>query len=247
MESDGRTARIVLAIDDFRCDLTLHSVLPAWIPGDGYAKAVGREDLYLRKAVPVPLAETRGTLEIGTTSISADGWAYGDRSLIVAPLGSIDSSGSAFRVFSETAGDGGRAWGLAMLDYASIGGREGARVPMLLLTHGSEWVLTSKDYQLTYEDLVPDPATAVAHPRRIHLSAHGGGCSLEGDFLVDRFVHTSDVVDHFPGLLRGLVSAFIQRPVIFRSIGHFVGTVVGPDGSIERLRLAGQGDYFTVR
>jgi hypothetical protein len=240
LESDGRTSRIVLAIDEFRCDLTLHAALPAWIPGDGYARLVGSDDAYMRKAVPFPLAEASGTLQIGTARITADGWAYGDRSLIVAPPGKLDSTGCAFRVF-------GPAWGLALLEYDSIGWGEGTRIPMLLLVHGSEWVLASRDYQLTYADLAVDPATSVAHPRRIHLRAQSRGYALEGDFLAEQLVHVSDVIDHFPGLFRGLVSVFIQRPVIFRSVGQFVGTLITPTGAVVSLRLDGQGDYFTVR
>ena len=201
----------------------------------------------MRKAVPVPLAATSGTLQFGGKAISADGWCYGDRSLIVAPPGRLNFTGCAFRVFEQQPSDEEEPWMLALLDYTSVGKPVGQRIPMLLMAHGREWILTSREYQITCEDLVRDAGTSVSRPRRIHLSARSRGYILEGDYLCDRLVSTSDVFENFPGLLRATVSLFLERPIIFRMVGHFEGTLVKPDGSVERLRLVGGGDYFTVR
>jgi hypothetical protein len=246
-ENDGPLSRIVLRAGEFQCDLAMRPVLPPWIPGDGYAMLVGGDDIYMRKAVPIPLAETSGVLHVGTRTIPANGWSYGDRSLIVAPLRGLNSSGCAFRVFSRQVPDGEEPWSLALLDYASVGGMEGLRIPMLLVTHGGEWILTSKDYRITCGDLVRDAATSISYPRRIHLSAASRGYSLDGDFLLDRLIHTTDVFEHIPGLVRGIVSVFLQPPIVFRMVGHFSGTLAGPDGTVENLLLAGQGEYFTGR
>jgi hypothetical protein len=247
VEEQGSTSRIVLATEGFRCDLSIRSILPPWIPGNGYANLVGDDDIYMRKAVPVPLAAVGGTLQIGGKTIAADGWCYGDRSLIVAPPGRLNFTGCAFRVFGQQPSGDSEPWMLALLDYTSIGKPVGKRIPMLLMAHGREWILTSKDYQITCEDLVRDADTSVSRPRRLHLSARSRGYILEGDYLCDRLVSTSDVFESFPGLLRATVSLFLERPIIFRMVGHFEGTLVKPDGSVEKLQLVGGGDYFTVR
>jgi hypothetical protein len=247
VEDDGPMSRILLATDGFRCDLAIRSILPPWTPGNGYANLVGDDDIYMRKAVPVPLATTSGTLQIGNKTITAKGWCYGDRSLIVAPPGKLNFTGCAFRVFEQQPSDDAEPWMLALLDYTSVGRPVGQRIPMLLMAHGREWIFTSKEYRISCEDLVLDADTSFYYPRRFHLSARSRGYSLEGDYLCDRLVSTSDVFDNFPGLLRATVSIFLKRPIIFRMVGHFEGTLVKPDGSIERLRLAGGGDYFTVR
>ena len=247
IESEGATSRIRLHVGEFRCDLTLRSLLPPWTPGDGYAILGANRDAYLRKAVPVPLAETSGTLCIGETTITAGGWSYGDRSLTVAPLGELAFAGSAFRVFSERIPGNGEPWSLALLDYTSVGRREGRRIPMLLVAHGSEWILTSREYRISYEGPMLEAATPFSRPIRIHLSADSRGFSLEGDFVPERLVASSDVFEELPALVRGVASLFLERPVLVRMFGRFVGTLRNPDGTVESLRLAGQGDYFTVR
>jgi hypothetical protein len=246
LEDEGQTSRIVLATEGFRCDLVIRSILPPWTPGNGYALLVGDDDIYMRKAVPVPLAATSGTLQIGDKTISADGWCYGDRSLIVAPPGKLNFNGCAFRVFGPQPSGDEEPWMLALLDYTSVGKPAGQRIPMLLMAHGREWILTSKEYQITFGDLAVDAGTSFSYPGRVHLSVRSRGYSLEGDYICDRLAATTDVFDNFPALLRTAVSVFIKRPIIFRMIGHFEGTLVDPDGSIEHLRLAGGGDYFVV-
>jgi hypothetical protein len=201
----------------------------------------------MRKAVPVPLAETSGSIYIENKEISAKGWCYGDRSLTVMPPGKVYFTGCAFRVFSQQFSNDEDPWILALLDYASVGKQEGLRIPMLLMAHGREWILTTKDYQLSFEDLVSDSDSPSSYPSRIHLSAWSRGYFLEGDFLRDRLIHTSDVFEKLPALLRAIASIFLKRPILFRMVGHFEGSLVKPDGSVESLRLAGQGDYFTVR
>jgi hypothetical protein len=247
LENMGDTSRILLNADKFRCDLTILSILPPWTPGDGYAILAGDKGIYMRKAVPVPLAETSGTMYIENKAISAKGWCYGDRSLTVMPPGKAYFTGCAFRVFSQQFSDDEGPWILALLDYASVGKQEGLQIPMLLMAHGREWILTSKDYQITYEDLVRDAYKSFSYPSRIHLSAWSRGYFLEGDFLRDRLVYTSDIFEKLPGLLRAIASVFLKRPILFRMVGHFEGSLVKPDGTVQSLRLAGQGDYFTVR
>jgi hypothetical protein len=247
LENEGPTSRILLATGEFRCDLTMHSILPPWTPGDGYAILLGDKDIYMRKSVPVPLAETSGTLQIGDKVISGKGWSYGDRSLIVAPPGKVYFTGCSFRVFGQQLSEGEEPWSLALLHYSSVGRQDGLQIPMLLMGHGREWILTSKEYQISYEDLVYDADTSFSYPSRIHLSARSRGYILDGNFLRDRLVHTSDVFENLPGLFRGIASVFLKRPILFRMVGHFTGTLVKPDGSVESFRLAGQGDFFTVR
>ena len=55
--------------------------------------------------------------------------------------------------------------------------------------------------------------------------------------------HSTDIFAKLPGFFRGLVSLFFKRPVIFRTLGYFEGTVTGPDGLTERLYLPGQCEY----
>jgi hypothetical protein len=246
-EDRGRTSRIVLDADGFRCDLRILGILPPWTPGDGYAMLSRGEGIYMRKAVPVPLGRASGAMSIAGRAISGEGWVYADRSLIVMPPSRAYFTGCSFRVFGQQASDEQGPWVLALLEYSSVGRHEGLRIPMLLLAHGRQWVLASKDYQVTYEDPVFDAGRSFSYPSRIHLSARSRGYSLEGDFLGDHLVDTAEVFDQLPGLLRAIASAFRKGPLVFRMVGRFEGTLARPDGSVDSLRLAGQGDYFTVR
>jgi predicted heme/steroid binding protein len=116
-----------------------------------------------------------------------------------------------------------------------------------MMAHGRNWILTTKVYQITYENLVYDLGKSFSYPGRIHLSARSRGYFLEGDFLCHRLVYTTDIFEKLPRLLRAIASATLKHPIMFRMVGHFEGNLFNPDGSVESLRLAGQGDYFTVR
>ena len=177
----------------------------------------------MRKAVPVPLGRASGAMSIEGKTISGKGWAYGDRSLTVMPPGKAYFTGCSFRVFSEQVSGDEDPWMLALLHYGSVGRQEGLQIPMLLVVHGREWVFTSKDYQVSYGDFVYDAERSFSYPSRIHLAAQGRGYSLEGDFLRDRLVYSSEVFEKLPGLFRAIASTFRKGPIVFRMVGHFEG------------------------
>jgi hypothetical protein len=83
----------------------------------------------------------------------------------------------------------------------------------------------------------------LAYPHCFTLSAARNGYALRGRFIVTDLYHLIDIIAKLPGAFRELVSLFFKRPVIFRTLGYFEGTVTGPDGSTERLFLPGQCEY----
>jgi hypothetical protein len=75
------------------------------------------------------------------------------------------------------------------------------------------------------------------------VNARCAGYELEGEFVITRLFHVSDIHQKLPLLMRGLLAAFIRRPVLYRLQGYFRGTLVGPEGMREDIHLPGQGNY----
>ena len=245
-ENSGDESSIYLKLEGFLLNIRLYNILPPWIPGDGYAYLAAGKDIYMRKAVPTPLARTQGFLVLGDKLFSASGWCYGDRSLTVMPLNRITFTSYAFRTFSEQQ-QGEDPWVLALLHYAPEDERSDLQIPMLLLARGNKWILTTKEYSITPELLAFDPDSPYPYPQRIHLRARGEENTLEGDFICDKLIYVSDIFQKLPPLFRSILSFFVKRPIIFRMAGHFEGTLAWPDGSVTNIRLSGQGDYSISR
>jgi hypothetical protein len=113
----------------------------------------------------------------------------------------------------------------------------------MILARAGKWVFTTKDYSLTTSDLRSSEMSRLAFPHCFALSAARNGYALRGRFIVTDQYHLTDIFAKLPAVLRSLVSLFFKRPVIFRMVGYFEGTVIRPDGSLEQLYLPGQCEY----
>jgi hypothetical protein len=144
-ENEGNQSRVRFEVAGFRCDIMIDNILPPWIPGDGFAFLNEEKNIYMRKAIPAPLARTSGTMVVGGKTISAEGLCYCDRSLTVVPPWKMYFRSAAFRVFSEHSSGNESPWILALLHYTGIGEEKASEIPMLLLARGDEWIFTTKD------------------------------------------------------------------------------------------------------
>jgi hypothetical protein len=240
--ADG-SYRVRINQDDFYCDLQVRSMLPLWQPGDGYVFLTKKRDVFMRLGVHSPWAVTRGYMVVRGRWMSADGQCYGDRSRHSYPISKISSPALAFRGFSPARISSEERWFLSVLQYTSHRSYGSKTIPIMILAHGGRWVFTTKDYSLTTGDFRNSEMSKLAYPHCFTLSAARNGYALQGRFVVTDLYHLTDIFAKLPAVFRPLVSLFFKRPVIFRMVGYFEGTVTGPSGSTEQLYLPGQCEY----
>jgi hypothetical protein len=242
--------RVRLNLQRFRCELTFDSLVPPWSPGDGYARLDPARGAYIRYGVAAPLARVRGSLTIEERTKTVQGWGYADRGLIAAPINRMSSPTYAFRGFGpDIAGEG--VWLVSLLRYESHPEFGPVDIPVVFLIEDSRWILASKEVRFSAQGFVQESGMSVAYPRRLEVHAvqavDGGTVTLDGAFVGSTLYHYSDVFEQIPEFFRKIVQVFFHRPIIFRILGTFYGTVRLPDGTVRDLRLQGHAEYTVVQ
>jgi hypothetical protein len=243
----GSKTHVHIALDGFSCDLRITNILPPWRPGDGLAWYDAGRKAYSRYAIAAPWALVSGSMTVFGESMNADGQCFLDTSYAVQPLDRPNSPLYAFRAFSDP--------GLPMKDRVFIDmlesftdARYGALpLSMLLVARGDSWVFTARDFSLMPADWASSEDPPYPYPLSCRVSAEKSGYRLEGEFAAARLYHTTDVFRGIPQFMRTLVSLFVKRPVLYRMIGSFKGSLVSPDGSVQRLDMPAHGEYVVVK
>ena len=78
------------------------------------------------------------------------------------------------------------------------------------------------------------------------LRAEKDGYTLNGIVEERVFIHFTDIFESLPLWVRNILIVFFKRPVYFRSITDFTGTITGPDGVVQSLRMSGPYEYVVV-
>lgn len=255
-EGRGGRHQVSLGLEEFGCDLLFESRVLPWQPGDGYARLDPERGAYIRLGVPAPLARVSGYLSVAGRTRNVRGWGYADRSLIAVPINRMNSPTYAFRSFGPC-DEAEAGWIVSLLSYESHQDFGAVTIPVLLLIEGSRWLLTTKQMSSWPGEFVQEPDLPVAYPLRFELlaegerieegeAAPGGLVRLEGAFVWTSMYHYSDVFTRIPAFFRSLVEVFFERPLIFRFLGSFQGTLTLPDGTVRELSLAGHGEYTVI-
>ncbi|MBN1838092.1 MAG: hypothetical protein JW820_19700 [Spirochaetales bacterium] len=256
---------VSLRLRELRCDLYFRSLVPPWIPGDGYAAMDRNGTAYVRYGVSVPVGWVEGSLSLQDRTLPVRGPGYADRGLIAAPINRMSSPTCAFRGFSGDGGEGSVSI-ISLLHYQTHPEYGSSAIPVVLFIEGRRWVLASRKVSLTAAEWVEEPHLPVAYPRRLEVEAIGEGYGastsagsaaggevvagpvrLEGAFVGTSLYHYSDVFQKIPALFRDLVDLFLDRPIIFKLLGRFEGTITYPDGTRQQVRLPGHAEYTVVQ
>ena len=243
IEGKDGTYRLVADFDGFSCDLVFSGYLPAWKPGTGQEHYTEDGKHFQYKAVFLPWAQTSGSLSVDNRTVSVVGHGYGEKSLFVNPFTRHQPNLHALRLYTpfETPRDEGFHFGLheptlnKAYDYRKL--------PRLVGIRGSSWLFTTRDYVFEpIETATPDYA-AYGYPTRFRLSADANGYILDGIVSESVFFHYTDVLESLPRWIRSILLVFFNRPVYFRYVAEFVGTLTMPDGAVGELHLRGPYEY----
>lgn len=244
-ESGGGVHRWSVAVPGFSCDLVFTNLLPAWKPGDGLARFGG--DAYFRYRLPAPWADLAGTMTVEGRTVDAAGQCFYDATEYQVPLSRTSRGSHALRAWSVPGTPRADRWFLDVLTTFPHPGFASPDLPMLVLAHGDRWVLTTKEYRFEFLETATPPDPPYPYPVRIAVSARDANGALEGVVALDAPYAVTDVFARLPPVFRALASLFLRRPVIYRELARFVGTVTTPDGRVEQLDLAGQAEFVVTQ
>jgi hypothetical protein len=235
----------VVDVPGFSCDLVFGNVLPAWKPGSGVAWFDGEH--YTAYSLPAPWADLSGTMAVNGRVVDAAGQCLYDASETLLPLTRTNAASDAVRVWSPPGTSRADRWFLDVLITYSHPGYGSLKLPMLLVAHGDRWVFTTKEFSFdVVEETVPDDPP-YPYPVRIAVQARDQGHVLDGTFTVVRPYFVTDVFQRLPKVFRTIASWFVKRPIIYRNLARFEGTVRFPDGSATRLHLTGQAEFMITQ
>jgi hypothetical protein len=118
---------------------------------------------------------------------------------------------------------------------------------MLLVAHGERWLFTTPSFRFEYLSMATLEDPPYPYPERIAVSARDGGFALDGVYTVEAPYWITDIFQRLPKMFRTIASWFVKRPVIFRNLARFEGTVTGPDGVATSLQLSGQAEFMYTK
>jgi hypothetical protein len=244
-ESRGGEHRWTIDVPGFSCDFTFTNILPAWKPGSGVARFDSEH--YTTYCLPAPWADLSGTMTVNGTTVDAAGQCMLDTSETLLPLTRMNAECQAARVWSAPGTPRADRWFIGTLTTVSHPGFGSQKLPMLLVAHGDRWVFTTMDYTVAFTEMAELDDPPYPYPARIVMSAHDLGYALEGVFTIDPPYWITDIFQRLPKMFRTIASWFVKRPVIYRNLTRFEGTVTSPEGSATRLKLSGQAEFMFTR
>ena len=98
-------------------------------------------------------------------------------------------------------------------------------------------------YVIEFLEMGSDSKLPYEYPLQFQLDAEGAGYELHGTFTTGSLINTTDILAELPTILRRLVLIFVERPVYYRTVGLFEGTLIHPDATEETVTLYGPYEY----
>lgn len=243
----GMYYRVIYDIPGFACDLTYRNILPPWKPGDGMEYFTDDGEVYEMRTVNSPWAEVTGTMTFEGKEVNVEGEGYSEFSMLIVPFRYMNPALHAIRVFSPDGTPENERWHLGILDYLNHDHWGGDRFPRLILGHGNEFVITTKDYSITELDWTPAPDTPWEYPRRLDISYRKNGYIFEGTYRSHLIFNITDIFAEIPEFIQEFLLLFMSRPVYIRNLGEFEGTLITPEGRLYRIHLYGPYEYLLTK
>lgn len=244
--SAGNGYWVKLDLQDFSCDLHIRNLIPAWKPGDGWAFLDETHTAYAHYAVPCPLATVSGSMSSFGHVRSVAGMCTWDSSLFVQPLARPNSPEYSLRAFDASEEPPGDRLFVDMLESYTNASYGTVAIPFLIVARGNSWLFTTKDFTLVPSDWTALREPPYPFPASYRLSAVGRGWRLEGQFVSSRMYNATDVFQEIPPVIRGFVSLFLKRPVLYRMVGELHGRLRSPEGKDLTLSMPAHVEYVVV-
>jgi len=244
--SSGNEQKVRIELPGFSCDLRIRDLLHAWEPGDGWVYLNAAHTAYVHYAVPCPLATVGGSILVFGNMRSVEGMCTWDSNLSVQPLQRPNSPVYSLRAFDASGAQPDSRLFIDMVESFTNAGYGKAAVPVLIVARGSTWLFATRDFTMAPADWTTVQNPPYPFPSSYRLSAAGRGWTLQGEFTSARMYSATDVFQKIPPIIRGFVSLFLKRPVLYRMVGDLQGTLQSPDGDEIPLSMPAHAEYVIV-
>jgi len=94
-------------------------------------------------------------------------------------------------------------------------------------------------------EIITDKDTGYKYVRRVTINAQGQNFTVKGTFAADNVIETMDIFKWLPAYIRPIALKFWKRPVYFRFLGKFDGTLETAGQSIPIKQRATSEMNFT--
>ena len=245
-EGGNRIYQIHCDFGGFACNLVFENLLPPWKPGDGIEYLSGDRKAFQRQVVCSPWAVVTGSLSLEGKRIAVRGQGFMEKGLFVNPINKLDPKVTSIRLFSTDETDLENRWFIELHESEKHPSYGSGRISRLLVAHGKDWVLTSREFSFEASDFTGIPEVPYTYPRIVRLGCESNGYRLDGEYVVATLFNFTDVLSELPEKIQQVLRIFIQRPVYFRSLGEFRGRLITPNGITHELHLFGPSEYVIV-
>ena len=245
--SAGNEQRVKLELSGFSCDLRFRNLLPAWEPGDGWAWLDAGHTAYVHYAVPCPLAVLGGSMLSFGDLRRVSGMCTWDSSLTVQPLGQANSPQYSLRAFGASDQPPGDRLFIGMVESFTDAHYGGVRIPVLFVARGGSWLFATPDFTVVPSGWTEMREPPYPFPSACSLHAYGNGWTLDAEVENARMYCATDVFQEIPPVIRGFLSAFLKRPVLYRMVGELHGSLRSPEGNESALSMPAHLEYVVIR
>lgn len=247
IEGGGGVYSVRYYFDDFSCNLFFTNVIPSWQKDDGIHYLSKEKNHFEQRVLTSPWSRVGGHITIDGKRIEVTGQGYGEKSLSVVPFHKTGPLQYSMRLYSPNSVPWEKRWHISILDITADESYGSDRYSRLLCFHAEELLFFTEDYTMRMRDFDSVEGIPYEYPRVMELNAISTEYSIRGTFTAEKMFSYTDVMTEVPPIVRGLLLLFIDRPVYFRSMGRFQGTITMPNGETQSLNLYGPTEYVIVR
>ncbi len=244
LEGENLLYRLVCDFDGFTCDLTFSGYIPAWKPGTGREEYTEDGRNFQYKAVFLPWAKVEGTLSVDGREISVLGHGYGEKTLFINPFTRHQPYLHALRLYTPFDTPRPESLHFGILEPTLSKAYDFRKLPRLVGIEGDTWLFTTRDYIFEPIKMENPEFAQYEYPTQFKLFAEANGYILDGIVSESVFFHFTDIFDSLPGFLKRILLIFFKRPVYFRYVAEFIGTLTDPDGTVRNLKMKGPYEYI---
>ena len=230
----------------FVCDLTFTDYIRPWKPGTGRVDYTDDGENFQYKTIFVPWASVEGTIEVDGLKVDVHGQGYGEKTIYVNPLTRQQPYLDALRVYTPHDTPREESWHIGLHQVTLHKAYGYKKITRLVLARDDEWLFTTRDYTFEPLDYRTPDFSPYEYPTRFRLRAEKHGYIIDGVVTEKVFFHFTDVFDSLPRWIRSVLLVFFKRPVYYRYIADFTGSITEPDGTIHEMRLSGPYEYVVV-
>ncbi len=234
-------------IEGFSCNLNYLNILPPWKPGTGVDYFDKEKTAFDRRAVISPWAEVQGFIDVDGKIMDVTGQGFAEKQMTINTFVKLNPLTYSLRLFSPAGTPDDERWHIGILENYTHEDYGKKRLPRLTAAKGREWVLTTMDYEILPEDFKDHPDLPHQYPVKLNIRSEDDGYIIDGTFYATDLFNITDIIGELPKFIQAFVLLFMDRPVYFRLLGEFYGSVTYPDGTRENLHLYGPYEYIVVR